>query len=174
MYNKHIFRFLSQQACCSDFRAAAVQMGDKEYLWAWVSRFSPQWICTSSCLFKIKLNVARGRRGCGGVSLWLTALVKGRISEGRTAALSCQGQPGGVWQESSWRFQLENWRYATQPVCQSCESRGQLSVTAMIGGIMGCGDSQEVYCRGRRRSGCVGAPRRGWYGRFGLTYNIVF
>lgn len=45
---------------------------------------------------------------------------------------------GGVWQRSSGRFQQENWRYAAQPVCQSLESKGQLSVIAMIGGIMGC------------------------------------
>lgn len=105
-------------------------------------------ICNSSCsswLPKIKLSQSAWAGVTAQVSQWLTALVKGRISEGRTAAQSRQGQPGGVWQESNWRFQLENWRYATQPVCQSWESKGQLSEIAMIGWIMGCGDRAKRF-----------------------------
>lgn len=67
-------------------------------------------------------------------------------------AQACQGQSGGVWQESNWRFQLENWRYATQPVCQSWESKGQLSVMAMIGGIMGCGDRANGFSVTKKES----------------------
>lgn len=42
-------------------------------------------------------------------------------------------------------LELENWRYATQRVCQSWESKGQLSVIAMIGRIMGCGDRAKRF-----------------------------
>lgn len=97
-------------------------------------------------------------------SPWLTALVKGAgFLRGEQRFGLVKVNRGGVWRASNWRYQLENWRYATQPVCQSWVPRGQLNFIAMMGGIMGRGDEARLS----------GHLRRPWRGRCQLFSSIM-
>lgn len=96
--------------------------------WVWVSTFYTEQICNSSCSSWLSRDQTKRRSGPEQLRLchcdWRLLLNAGFLRGEQQLSLVKVNQE--VFGRSpSGDFQLENWRYATQPVYQGQKSKGQ-------------------------------------------------